>query len=201
LSPENKTRERRSSRASRKGSKGKNNDTIPMEDREGGSDSSISDSEQEEVVAEPTSIGTLKKEKEVRAGGRDDDSSSESEVEERRERRDPPVEERPPLGAAPRSGSSTSLDGVASTPRERSVSEANPVVSKSEFSLDDSWWIDYDELELVRLPPPPLRQSLSPIPCALFDRLLRSWWLGATQVCQIFGSLVERAFGALVDVI
>lgn len=118
-----------------------------MEDRHGGS----SDSEQEEVVAEPTSIGTLKKEKEVRAGGHDDGSSSESEVEERRERRDPPVEERPPA-TTPRTSSFES-----STPRDRSASDVHSgsVVSKSEFSLDDSWWIDYDELELVRLPLPP----------------------------------------------
>ncbi len=147
---ENKTRDRKSSRASKKGSKGKQSDTIPMEDRHGGS----SDSEQEEVVAEPTSIGTLKKEKEVRAGGHDDGSSSESEVEERRERRDPPVEE-PSPATTPRTSSFES-----STPRDRSASDVHSgsVVSKSEFSLDDSWWIDYDELELVRLPPPP--QSL-----------------------------------------
>lgn len=136
----NKTRDRKSSRASKKGSKGKQSDTIPMEDRHGGS----SDSEQEEVVAEPTSIGTLKKEKEVRAGAHDDGSSSESEVEERRERRDPPVEERPPA-TTPRTSSFES-----STPRDRSASDVHSgsVVSKSEFSLDDSWWIDYDELEL-----------------------------------------------------
>jgi hypothetical protein len=148
---ENKTRDRKSSRASRKGSKGKQSDTIPMEDREGNNHGGSSDSEQEEVVAEPTSIGTLKKEKEVRAGGHDDGSSSESEVEERRERRDPPVEERPPA-TTPRTSSFE-----ASTPRDRSASDVHSgsVVSKSEFSLDDSWWIDYDELELVRPSPPP----------------------------------------------
>lgn len=115
-----------------------------MEDREGNNHGGSSDSEQEEVVAEPTSIGTLKKEKEVRAGGHDDGSSSESEVEERRERRDPPVEERPPA-TTPRTSSFE-----ASTPRDRSASDVHSgsVVSKSEFSLDDSWWIDYDELEL-----------------------------------------------------